>query len=62
MIIQGGFARCYSVTDLQKTVFAVKVVSKPSLTSAKQRSKVFYFDPAALRNQDTPKPQSSEYC
>eukprot|EP00842_Homolaphlyctis_polyrhiza_P003477 jgi/Hompol1/412/HPOL_003644-RA len=37
---QGGFARCYEVTDSEANRFAVKVVHKPSLKSSKQTQKL----------------------
>lgn len=41
LFVQGGFARCYEVTDLEsKEVFACKVVSKSLLVKQHQREKM----------------------
>ena len=38
---QGGFARCYELTDVEtKEIFAGKIVSKSLLTKPHQRDKV----------------------
>ena len=42
-LLQGGFAKCYELTDLSSNyVYAGKVVQKAMLTKPYQRDKVIY--------------------
>ena len=44
MIMQGGFAKCYELTDCDtKQMFAGKIVPKSLLVKPHQKEKVGYF-------------------
>jgi hypothetical protein len=65
LLIQGGFARCYLVTNRQGRPFAAKVVAKASLKTPKAKGKVTSLDSWLMsvdwRNKSPSKSNTSKY-